>query len=119
MATGDLKKMTKAELIRMAKAMKLDIKSNMLKGELVSLISRNATRGRTAVQKKSARAKKSASKTTRRGTRIAAGKTKGKAKKKTASAASAKKQAAEARKKGFNAGIFKKKKGWGVSVTRK
>lgn len=95
MATGDLKKMTKAELIRMAKAMKLDIKSNMLKGELVSLISRNATRGRTAVQKKSARAKKSASKTTRRGTRIAAGKTKGKAKKKTASAASAKKQAGQ------------------------
>jgi len=32
---------------------------------------------------------------------------------------SAKNQAKKARKKGFNAGIFKKKKGWGVSVTRK
>ena len=32
---------------------------------------------------------------------------------------SAKKQAAKARRKGFDAGIFKKKKGWGVSVTRK
>jgi len=31
----------------------------------------------------------------------------------------AKKQASEARKKGFNAGIYKKLKGWGVSVTRK
>lgn len=32
---------------------------------------------------------------------------------------SAKKQAAEARKKGFDAAIYKKKKGYGVSVTRK
>jgi len=31
----------------------------------------------------------------------------------------AKKQAMEARKKGFQASIFKKKKGYGVSVTRK
>ncbi len=32
---------------------------------------------------------------------------------------SAKKQASEARKKGFDAAVFKKKKGYGVSVTRK
>jgi len=31
----------------------------------------------------------------------------------------AKKQAIEARKKGFKASIYKKTKGWGVSVTRK
>jgi len=31
----------------------------------------------------------------------------------------AKKQAKKARKKGFNAGVYKKKKGYGVSVTRK
>jgi len=31
----------------------------------------------------------------------------------------AKKQAAKARKKGFKASIYKKVKGWGVSVTRK
>jgi len=31
----------------------------------------------------------------------------------------AKKQACEARKKGFKATVYKKKKGWGVSVTRK
>jgi len=31
----------------------------------------------------------------------------------------AKKQAMKARKKGFEASIFKKKKGYGVSVTRK
>ena len=31
----------------------------------------------------------------------------------------ARKQARKARKKGFNAGIYKKKKGYGVSVTRK
>ena len=31
----------------------------------------------------------------------------------------AKKQAAKARKKGFDASVFKKKKGYGVSVTRK
>lgn len=30
----------------------------------------------------------------------------------------AKKKAAKARKKGFNASIYKKSKGWGVSVTR-
>lgn len=53
MTTGDLKKMTKAELIRMAKAMKLDIRSGMLKGELVSLISRSSTRGRKTIKKKS------------------------------------------------------------------
>jgi len=32
---------------------------------------------------------------------------------------SAKKQAMKARSDGFKAGIYKKKKGWGVSVTRK
>ena len=32
---------------------------------------------------------------------------------------SAKKQASEARRKGFDASVYKKKKGWGVSVTRK
>lgn len=32
---------------------------------------------------------------------------------------SAKKQAKKARKKGYNAGIYEKKKGWGVSVTKK
>ena len=32
---------------------------------------------------------------------------------------SAKKQAAKARKKGFKASVYKKKKGWGVSVTTK
>jgi len=32
---------------------------------------------------------------------------------------SAKKQAKKARRKGFNAGIYKKKKGYGVSITRK
>lgn len=32
---------------------------------------------------------------------------------------SAKAQAKKARKKGFNASIYKKKKGWGVSVTKK
>lgn len=32
---------------------------------------------------------------------------------------SAKKQATKARKKGFDATIYKKKKKWGVSVTRK
>ena len=32
---------------------------------------------------------------------------------------SAKKQASKARAKGFNAGVYKKKKGYGVSVTRK
>jgi len=31
----------------------------------------------------------------------------------------AKKQAAKAREKGFNANIYKKTKGWGVSITRK
>jgi len=31
----------------------------------------------------------------------------------------AKKQAKEARKKGFKASVYKKAKGWGVSVTRK
>ncbi len=31
----------------------------------------------------------------------------------------AEKAAMEARKKGFNASVFKKKKGYGVSVTRK
>lgn len=31
----------------------------------------------------------------------------------------AKKQATKARKKGFKASVFKKKKGYGVSVTRK
>lgn len=31
---------------------------------------------------------------------------------------SAKKQASKARRKGFDAAIYKKKKGWGVSVTR-
>jgi len=31
----------------------------------------------------------------------------------------AKKQAKEARKKGYKASIYKKKKGWGVSVRRK
>ena len=31
----------------------------------------------------------------------------------------AKKQASKARKKGFSANIYKKIKGWGVSVTRK
>lgn len=31
----------------------------------------------------------------------------------------AKKQASKARDKGFNASIYKKVKGWGVSVTRK
>ena len=31
----------------------------------------------------------------------------------------AKKQAERARAKGFNANIYKKKKGWGVSVTRR
>ena len=35
------------------------------------------------------------------------------------SKASAKIQAAKARKKGFNATVFKKKKNYGVSVTRK
>lgn len=30
----------------------------------------------------------------------------------------AKKQAKKARKRGFDANIYKKKKGWGVSVTR-
>jgi len=92
MATGDLKKMTKTELIRMAKAMKLDIRSGMLKGELVSLISRSAVRGRNTSQKKPARAAKKASKTARRGAakRSSAGKAKGKA----ASAPSPKKQAA-------------------------
>ena len=33
--------------------------------------------------------------------------------------ASAKRQAARARKKGLDASIYKKKKGYGVSVTRK
>lgn len=90
MTTGDLKRMTKAELIRMAKAMKLDIRSGMLKGELVSLISRSATRGRKAAQKKPARAAKRASKT---GTakRAAAEKVKGKA----AAAPPSKKRAAQ------------------------
>jgi len=32
---------------------------------------------------------------------------------------SAKKAATQARKKGFDANIYKKKKGWGVSVTRR
>jgi hypothetical protein len=32
---------------------------------------------------------------------------------------SAKKRAEKARKKGFEASIYKKAKGWGVSVTRK
>ena len=32
---------------------------------------------------------------------------------------SAKKAATKARKKGFEANVYKKKKGWGVSVTRK
>jgi hypothetical protein len=44
MATGDLKKMTKAELMKMARAMKLEVKGGMLKAELVGLISRNASR---------------------------------------------------------------------------
>jgi hypothetical protein len=91
MTTGDLKKMTKAELIRMAKAMKLDIRSGMLKGELVSLISRSGARGRNASQKKPARAAEKRSKTPRRG---AAKRTTGKAKGKAASASSTKKQAA-------------------------
>ena len=93
MTTGDLKKMTKTELIRMAKAMKLDIRSGMLKGELVSLISRKTTRGRKIAQKKPAPAAKGASKTVRRGAakRTVAGKAKGK----EASASSTKKQAAQ------------------------
>jgi hypothetical protein len=97
MATGDLKKMTKTELIRMAKAMKLDVRSGMLKGELVSLISRSAVRGRNTSQKKPARAAKKASKTARRAPakRSAAGKTKGKGTDKAAPAAKAKKGKAQ------------------------
>lgn len=79
MKTGDLKKMKKAELIRLAKAMKLDVRSGMLKGEIVSLISRNATRGRKTARKKASPAAKSAKKKTRRGAagRTAAGKAAG------------------------------------------
>ncbi|HER43099.1 MAG TPA: DUF4912 domain-containing protein [Candidatus Eisenbacteria bacterium] len=82
MTTGDLKKMKKAELIRMAKAMRLDVRSGMLKGELVSLISRNSPNGRKTAQKKAVRKTRSAAKKTRRSaaarsTAGAAGKAKG------------------------------------------
>jgi hypothetical protein len=38
MATGDLKNMTKAELMKMARAMKLDIKNTALKAEIIAKI---------------------------------------------------------------------------------
>ena len=71
MATGDLNKMTKAELIRMAKAMKLEVKSGMLKREIVSLISRSSPKGRAAAKKKKAASGKGRAKSARRGTRTA------------------------------------------------
>ncbi len=99
MTTGELKRMTKAELIRMAKAMKLDVKSGMLKDEIVSLISRNATRGRSAAKKKaSGKSAKRAPKTKRK---AAAGHSKaGKGEKKTKAAAKPKKKTAAAKKEG-------------------
>ncbi len=96
MVTGDLKKMTKAELMRIAKAMKLDVRSNMLKGELVSLISRRGKRGAKTAGKKTARSVGSGSKTARSGTAKspAKGKAVKKAKGKKASSSSPKKKAA-------------------------
>ena len=94
MATGDLKKMTKAELMRIAKAMKLDVKSNMLKGELVSLISRGGKRGAKSAGKKSARPVKGKSKSARGGTSKGAAKDKAKKRTKAAKASSTEKRAA-------------------------
>jgi hypothetical protein len=56
MTTGDLKKMTVAELVKMARAMKLDVKSGMRKTELINLISRAASRRGKAVAGKKAAA---------------------------------------------------------------
>jgi len=98
MTTGELKRMTKAELIRMAKAMKLDVRSGMLKEELVSLISRSATYGRSPAMKKAAGdSVKRAPKAALRG---AAGRSKaGKGEKKAPAASKAKKKTA-AKKRG-------------------
>lgn len=60
MTTGDLKKMTKAELLKMARAMKLDVRGGLLKAEIIGLISRNASRRgkRGAAAKAGGRSKK-------------------------------------------------------------
>ncbi len=88
MATGDLKRMTKAELLKMARAMKLDVRGGMLKAEIIAAIKR----GSKGTKKKAAAKARPKSRKT--------GVTKSAAKRKTASrrAAAKKKAKPKARK---------------------
>ena len=53
MATGDLKRMTKTELLKMARAMKLDVKGGMLKAEIITVIKKGPLGSKKAAAAKS------------------------------------------------------------------
>ncbi len=59
MATGDLKRMTKAELLKMARAMKLDVKGGMLKTEIIAAIRKGPSGKKKAAAAKTRAKRKS------------------------------------------------------------
>jgi hypothetical protein len=91
MSTGDLKRMTKAELLKMARAMKLDVKGGMLKAEIITAIRKGPTGKKKAAAKTKPKSRKTGA---AKGAEKRKSKLKAKARKPAAPKARAKKAAA-------------------------